>query len=103
MDLAKTLIGCVTRAFHETKHILVIDALIVHSALRDDDLAHLLGMQTKELRKLCAYLEEVRLLAVYVSYYCFLPKSDHRFVGSRGWDTTATIGRNSEKAPPVPF
>lgn len=101
MDLAKTLIGCVTRAFHETKHILVIDALIVHSALRDDDLAHLLGMQTKELRKLCGYLEEVRLLAVYVSYP--LLKSDHRFVGSRRSDTTATIGRNSEKAPPVPF
>lgn len=32
MDLAKTLIRTVARAFYETKHILVIDALMVHSA-----------------------------------------------------------------------
>lgn len=32
MDLAKTLVRCVARAFHETKHILVVDALIIHSA-----------------------------------------------------------------------
>jgi transcription initiation factor TFIIE subunit alpha len=85
MDLAKTLIRCVARAFHETRYVLVVDALIVHSAyvplypitppsiltpthsLRDDDLAHLLGMQTKELRKLCAKLEEDRLLTVSVA------------------------------------
>ncbi|KAI9826366.1 MAG: hypothetical protein M1832_000283 [Thelocarpon impressellum] len=65
MDLANTLIRSVARAFYETKHVLVVDALMVHSALRDDDLAHLLGMQTKELRKLCAKLEEHRLLAVH--------------------------------------
>lgn len=34
MDLAKTLIRTVARAFYpETKHVLVIDALMVHSAL----------------------------------------------------------------------
>ncbi|KAI9749333.1 MAG: hypothetical protein M1815_002583 [Lichina confinis] len=65
MDLAKSLIRSVVRAFYETKHILIVDALLVHSALRDDDLAHLLGLQTKELRKLCAKLEEHRLLAVH--------------------------------------
>lgn len=65
MDLAKPLIRSVVRAFYETKHILIVDALLVHSALRDDDLAHLLGLQTKELRKLCAKLEEHRLLAVH--------------------------------------
>ena len=32
MDLAKTLIRTVVRAFYETKHVLVIDALMVHSA-----------------------------------------------------------------------
>lgn len=32
MDLAKTLIRSVVRAFYETKHVLVIDALMVHSA-----------------------------------------------------------------------
>ena len=43
--------------------------------LRDDDLAHLLGLQTKELRKLCAKLEEHRLLAVSVFrlFACFIP------------------------------
>ncbi|KAI9843630.1 MAG: hypothetical protein M1837_006212 [Sclerophora amabilis] len=65
MDLAKSLIRSVARGFYETKHILIVDALMIHSALRDDDLAHLLGMQTKELRKLCAKLEEHRLLAVH--------------------------------------
>ncbi|KAI9675399.1 MAG: hypothetical protein M1817_001303 [Caeruleum heppii] len=65
MDLAKTLIRSTARAFYETKHVLAVDALMVHSALRDDDLALLLGMQTKELRKLCAKLEEHRLLAVH--------------------------------------
>ena len=32
MDLAKTLIRTIVRAFYETKHVLVIDALMVHSA-----------------------------------------------------------------------
>ena len=35
--------------------------------LHAEDLAHLLGMQQKELRKLCARLREDRLIAVYVS------------------------------------
>lgn len=33
MDLAKTLIRSVVRAFYETRHVLVIDALMIHSAL----------------------------------------------------------------------
>lgn len=32
MDLAKILIRSVVRAFYDTKHVLVIDALMVHSA-----------------------------------------------------------------------
>lgn len=32
MDLAKTLVRSVARAFYETKHILIIDALVIHSA-----------------------------------------------------------------------
>lgn len=31
MDLAKTLIRSVVRAFYETRHVLVIDALMIHS------------------------------------------------------------------------
>ncbi|KAI9762980.1 MAG: hypothetical protein M4579_000043 [Chaenotheca gracillima] len=77
MDLAKSLIRSIARGFFETKHILIIDALMIHSAVRDDDLAHLLGMQTKELRKLCAKLEEHRLLAVYV------PLPRHPFIAQQ--------------------
>lgn len=32
MDLAKSLVRIVARAFYETKHILVVDALMIHSA-----------------------------------------------------------------------
>jgi transcription initiation factor TFIIE subunit alpha len=32
MELAKTLVRSVVRAFYETKHILIIDALVIHSA-----------------------------------------------------------------------
>lgn len=35
MDLAKILIRSVVRAFYDTKHVLVIDALMVHSAYVD--------------------------------------------------------------------
>lgn len=31
MDLANSLIKIVARAFYETRHILVIDALFIHS------------------------------------------------------------------------
>ncbi|OLN97466.1 Transcription initiation factor IIE subunit alpha [Colletotrichum chlorophyti] len=65
LDLAKTLVKSVMRAFYETRHILIIDALIIHSALRDDDLAYLMATNTKDLHKLCGKLREDRFLAVY--------------------------------------
>ncbi|RAH70442.1 putative transcription factor TFIIE complex alpha subunit [Aspergillus aculeatinus CBS 121060] len=66
MDLANTLIRSVVRAFYETRHILVVDALFIHSviSLHAEDLAFLLGMQQKDLRKLCAKLREDRLISV---------------------------------------
>ncbi|RFU26665.1 hypothetical protein B7463_g9671, partial [Scytalidium lignicola] len=65
MDLAQMLVRSCVRSFYDTKYILVIDALIIHSALRDDDLAYLMGMNTKELHKLCGRLKEDRFLAVH--------------------------------------
>ncbi|KAL1961545.1 hypothetical protein VTN77DRAFT_1632 [Rasamsonia byssochlamydoides] len=65
MDLAYTLIRSVVRAFYETRQVLVVDALFIHSVLHTEDLAHLLGMQQKDLRKLCAKLREDRLIAVH--------------------------------------
>ena len=38
---------------------------MVHSALPNDDLAYCLGMQPKDLRKLCGRLKEDRLIAVH--------------------------------------
>ena len=32
MDIAKSLVKCVARAFYDTKHILVLDALLIHNA-----------------------------------------------------------------------
>ncbi|WEW57861.1 hypothetical protein PRK78_003328 [Emydomyces testavorans] len=65
MDLASSLIRIVARAFYETRHILVVDALFIHSVLHAEDLALLLGMQQKDLRKLCGRLREDRLIAVH--------------------------------------
>jgi len=65
MDAAQTLIRSVMRAFYSTQEILVIDALVTHSALRDDDLAYLMKMNNKDLHKLCAGLREARFLVVH--------------------------------------
>ncbi|PSK35014.1 Transcription initiation factor IIE subunit alpha [Elsinoe australis] len=64
MDLAQTLVRTVVRAFYTTEHILIIEALTIHSTLTDSDLAHLLGMQTKALRKFCGKLKEDGLISV---------------------------------------
>ena len=65
-DLATLLLRTVARAFYNAEHILVIDALIVHSTLHDSDLAILLGLgnQVKTLRKICGRLREDGLLSV---------------------------------------
>lgn len=63
--LAQTLIRKVARAFYNTSEILVVDALITHSALRDDDLAYLMKMNLKDLHRLCAGLRDARLLVVF--------------------------------------
>lgn len=67
MDLAQSLVRTVVQSFYETKHVLVVEALIQHSALRDDDLAYLCGFgtQTKELHKVCASLRQDRLIVVH--------------------------------------
>lgn len=63
-NLATDLLRTTARAFYPPEHILVVDALIIHSTLPDTDLAHLLGLQIKPLRKLCGRLKEDGLLSV---------------------------------------
>ncbi|KAG9242727.1 hypothetical protein BJ878DRAFT_409345, partial [Calycina marina] len=65
MELAQELVRHCVRSFYDTKHIIVIETLIIHSALRDDDMAVLMGMNTKDLHKLCGRLKEDRFLAVH--------------------------------------
>ncbi|KAL9097434.1 MAG: hypothetical protein Q9165_000330 [Trypethelium subeluteriae] len=64
MDLAKTLIRSVARAFYDIEHILVIDAIMVHSALNGNDLASCLNMQEKPMRKYAGKLRADGLLHV---------------------------------------
>ncbi|KAK5174733.1 uncharacterized protein LTR77_001815 [Saxophila tyrrhenica] len=65
-DLATLLLRTTARAFYPNEHVLVIDALILHSTLSDADLAYALGMNnnTKGLRKLCGRLKEDGLVSV---------------------------------------
>lgn len=65
-DLALLLLRTISRAFYTSEHALVIDALATHSTLQDSDLAHILGMQVKPLRKVCGRLKEDGLVSVQV-------------------------------------
>ncbi|KAK5118442.1 hypothetical protein LTR62_002956 [Meristemomyces frigidus] len=62
--LATDLLRVVARAFYSTEHTLIIEALIMHSTLPDTDLVHLLGKQSKEVRRLCGRLKEDGLVSV---------------------------------------
>ncbi|KAI1172317.1 hypothetical protein F4777DRAFT_582087 [Nemania sp. FL0916] len=71
MDLAQQLVRSVARTFLnsptiDTRHVLIVDALIIHSALRDDDLSYLMSMNLKDLHRICARLRDERLLQVHV-------------------------------------
>ncbi|KAL2021475.1 hypothetical protein VTK56DRAFT_7108 [Thermocarpiscus australiensis] len=65
MEVAQTLVRAVMRAFYSTQEVLVIEALVTHSALRDDELAYLMKMNLKDLHKLCATLRDARFLVVH--------------------------------------
>jgi transcription initiation factor TFIIE subunit alpha len=63
-ELATLLLRTIARTFYPTEHVLLIDTLIMHSTLSDADLAHVLGMQSKIVRKLCGRLKEDGLVSV---------------------------------------
>ncbi len=65
MEVAQTLVRAVMRAFYTTQEILAIEALVTHSALRDDELAYLMKMNLKDLHRLCAGLRDARFLVVH--------------------------------------
>lgn len=84
-NLATDLLRTTARFFYPTEHVLVIDALILHSTLADKDLAHVLGMQPKALRKLCGRLKEDGLLSVQT-------RSERRADGSGGYFAPTKAG-----------
>ncbi|KAF2456596.1 hypothetical protein BDY21DRAFT_347663 [Lineolata rhizophorae] len=66
MDYARVLVRTVVRAFYETEHVVLVDALVTHNALSLSDLALVmdLGKQIKAVQKLCGKLKEGGLVSV---------------------------------------
>ncbi|CCH46326.1 General transcription factor IIE subunit 1 [Wickerhamomyces ciferrii] len=65
-DTVRLLIRFVSRGFYGKPYVLILDAILLHSVLSEDDLSHLLGIQRKELRALCNKLVDDRLLTMHV-------------------------------------
>ncbi|ORX60280.1 hypothetical protein DM01DRAFT_1299984 [Hesseltinella vesiculosa] len=66
MDVLKMLVSKVARAFYDPKYIVILDALNNappnSNGVREDDLAPVLKMTTRELHSLCGKLRDQRLL-----------------------------------------
>lgn len=54
------------RGFYSRASILILDAVLLHSVLSEDDLIYLLGIHRKELRSLCNKLVDDRMLATHI-------------------------------------
>ncbi|OTB05267.1 hypothetical protein M426DRAFT_320082 [Hypoxylon sp. CI-4A] len=69
MDLAQNLVRSVARAFYtqpeDRRMILIIDALVFHTTIRDDDLSLLMKLNSKDLSKICGKVREDHLLHVH--------------------------------------
>ncbi|KAK9368712.1 TFIIE alpha subunit-domain-containing protein [Lipomyces kononenkoae] len=65
MEHVAVLVQFVARSFYETRHIIILDAILRHNVVSDDDLPQMVGIQKKELHKLCSKLRDDRLLKVH--------------------------------------
>ncbi|KAJ2979033.1 hypothetical protein NUW54_g11201 [Trametes sanguinea] len=65
-ETLRLLVQHVSRAFYEPKYTVVMDQLVRHPVLKDDDLAGRMGLQLKELNKIMATLEGHKLVRMYV-------------------------------------
>ncbi|CAH2352170.1 transcription initiation factor IIE subunit alpha [[Candida] railenensis] len=65
-DTVRSLIRFVARGFYTQPYILILDALLLHSVLSEEDLISLLGIHRKELRSYCFKLVEDRLLVSHM-------------------------------------
>ncbi|KAH9923017.1 TFIIE alpha subunit-domain-containing protein [Amylocystis lapponica] len=64
-DTLRLLVQHVSRAFYEPKYTVVMDQLVRHPVLKDDELAGRMGVQLKELNKVMAVLEGDRLVRIH--------------------------------------
>ncbi|KAI1783309.1 TFIIE alpha subunit-domain-containing protein [Ganoderma leucocontextum] len=64
-ETLRLLVQHASRAFYEPKFTVVMDQLIRHPVLKDDDLAGRMGLQLKELNKIMATLEVHKLVRIY--------------------------------------
>ncbi|SCW04473.1 LAFE_0H14312g1_1 [Lachancea fermentati] len=64
-DIVKNLLKFVVRGFYSKTYVLIVDAILFHSVLSEEDLAHLLGIKRPELRSLLNKLLEDRIIAVH--------------------------------------
>lgn len=62
-DTTRSLLRFVARGFYSRPYILILDAVLLHSVLSEDDLIYLLGIHRKELRSLCNKLVDDRIIA----------------------------------------
>ncbi|MBE7179966.1 MAG: hypothetical protein INR71_01965 [Terriglobus roseus] len=68
MDQAKVLVRTVARAFYETEHVVVVDALVTHSALSAADISIAMHLSpsnsNKIVQRLIGKLREGGLVSV---------------------------------------
>ncbi|OBA27785.1 hypothetical protein HANVADRAFT_22579, partial [Hanseniaspora valbyensis NRRL Y-1626] len=62
-EMIKDLLKFVVRAFFSSPYILVLDCILFHSVLAEEDISHLLGLKRPDIRSLCSKLIEERLLS----------------------------------------
>lgn len=62
-EMIKDLLRFVVRAFFSSPYILVLDCILFHSVLAEEDISHLLGLKRPDIRSLCSKLIEERLLS----------------------------------------
>lgn len=65
IEVPLALLQTIVRGFYTTKHIVIVDAIIKHKVLNQEELSILLGLKPKEIRILCAKLHHDRLLSVH--------------------------------------
>ncbi|GMM36276.1 transcription factor TFIIE subunit [Saccharomycopsis crataegensis] len=64
-EAINSLIRITGRGFYDTGSVLVLEALLWHKVLSEDDLRQLLNIQPKDLRVVCSKLMEDRLIKEY--------------------------------------